>query len=135
MTILTRSELIESGFERDAGGQWYQYSLMGNWGKRPENGSWVAQSKPDNHTHLMGNNVTPGYDPVTTPNPEPSLDVTRVELKLRAGDEIRRVWLNRRNDGKFDAPLLRGALTMQETAIAREMFALLPEKIRGTWTR
>lgn len=107
--------LLDQNFHVGAGGQWYRDHNSGNG------------DVGDNHTHLIGDESSPGYDPVNNRNPARLLSVSKVELKIRlAGREITRVWLLRTPSGDFLMPHHGPSVNKEEAQIARRLYDALP---------
>jgi hypothetical protein len=109
------AELLAMNFYVGAGGQWYRNNSSGNG------------DHGDNHTHLIGTESAPGYNPTTNPNPATVLTVSKIEFKIRlAGRPIKRVWLIRTPDGDFLMPHMPQDLNAEERRIARNLYDVLP---------
>jgi hypothetical protein len=108
-------ELLDQNFHLGAGGQWYRDHNYGN------------RDVGDNHTHLIGDTITPGYHPVTNRNPAQVLTVSKIELKIRLeGRPVTRVWLIRAVAGDFLLPHHGPGVNREEATIARRLYDALP---------
>lgn len=119
---MTIDELKELNFHPGAGGQWYRDHSRGNG------------DPSDNHTHLIGRNHTEGYDPSRRGSGIDTLQVEKIEFKMRlTGRGIMRVWLVRMTDGTFKLPIFAQiqGLNAEEREVARALYDVLPSKLRA----